>query len=144
MAVSLSNWAHLGGKGKGNLVAVWLSEDNLVLFNCVGSVFKLGNIEALTLFDFTTNNLGNLDDLGDTVPDLLWSSNIDGDDERTVDERHRVLLGLILFPAKLVFAGVSVRFSIPGSTACGNAHRLSLCLRCNLLQIVFINSIFLD
>jgi hypothetical protein len=98
VAVTLSNGAHLGGEGQGNLVAVGLSEDDLDLLNGVGSIFKLGDVEALALLDVTANDLGDLDGLGDAVLDRLRGSDIDGEDEGAVDEWHGVLLGLVLFP----------------------------------------------
>ena len=97
VTVSLSNGAHLGGEGQGNLVAVGLSEDDLDLLDSVGSVFKLGDVEALAFLDVAANDLGDLDGLGDAVSDWLGGSDVDGEDEGAVDEWHGVLLGLVLF-----------------------------------------------
>jgi len=118
------DWAGLGGEGEGDLVAVGLAEDDLALLDGVGAVLELGDVEALLLFDVTADNFGDLDGLGHAVPDGLGSGNIDADDEGGVDQGDGVLLGLVLFLAVLVLAGVGVGAAVAGSVARCDSHAL--------------------
>merc|ERR1719187_3012569 len=56
-------------EGEGDLFTAWFTNDDLLLVNSVGSISKLGNIEALVLNLVLALNLSDLDGLGDT--DLL-------------------------------------------------------------------------
>jgi len=125
VAVTIVDGAGLGGEGEGDLVAVGLAEDDLALLDGVGSVLELGDVEALLLFDVTTDNFGDLDGLGHAVSDGLGSGNIDADDEGGVDQGDGVLLDLVLFLAVLVLAGVGVGAAVAGSVARGDTHALS-------------------
>ena len=58
--------ARLGWKGEGDLFTAGFSNDNLLLVNSVGSINKLGNIEALVLNLVLAFNLGDFNSLGDT------------------------------------------------------------------------------
>merc|ERR1719278_1779814 len=62
--------AGLCREGEGDLFTAWFTNDDLLLVNSVGSISKLGNIEALVLNLVLALNLGDLNGLGDT--DLLW------------------------------------------------------------------------
>jgi len=132
MVVSLCNGAGLGGEGEGNLVAVGLSENNLNLVNGVGSIFKLGNVEALLLLDVLADNFGELDGLGDAGLDGLRGSDINVDNEGCVDKGDGVLLGLVFVLAKLVLSGIGIRAAISGSVTSSNSHGLALGLRGHL------------
>ena len=57
------------GEGKSDLFTAWFTNDDLLLVNSVGSISKLGNIEALVLNLVLALNLGDLNSFGDT--DLL-------------------------------------------------------------------------
>ena len=59
------------GEGKSDLFTAWFTNDDLLLVNSVGSISKLGNIEALVLNLVLALNLSDLNSLGDT--DLLGS-----------------------------------------------------------------------
>ena len=57
--------ASLGVEGEGDLLAAWLSDDDLLLVNGVGGIDELGNVEALVLNLVLA--LGDGDILGDHV-----------------------------------------------------------------------------
>merc|ERR550519_1133651 len=96
--------ACLGGKGESDIFTAWFSNDHLLLLNSVGSINKLGNIEALVFNLILTLNLGDLDGLGDT--DLLGgrvgehAGLLNGDS----DEGDLVSLSLVFLTAYLVFS----------------------------------------
>jgi len=100
--------ASLGVEGEGDLLAAWLSDDDLLLVNGVGGIDELGNVEALVLNLVLALDLGDGDVLGDT--DLLGSgvgkAALDG--ERGSDKGDLVGLGLVLLVAHLVLTVVGV------------------------------------
>ena len=123
----LGNGAGLGGEGEGDLVAVGFSENNLDLINGVGSIFELGNVEALLLLDVLANDLGELDGLGHAGLDGFGSGDINVDDEGDGDDGNGVLLGLVFVLAELVLSGIAVSAGgIPGSVTGGHSHGLGL------------------
>merc|ERR1719445_2654242 len=96
--------ARLCRKSEGDLFTAWFTNDDLLLVNSVGSISKLGNIEALVLNLVLALNLGDLNSLGDT--DLLGgrvgkeASNFKGGS----DKGDFVSLCLVFLTAYLVFS----------------------------------------
>ena len=64
--VGLVLLASLCGEGESQLFTAWFSQNNLLLFNSVGRVLELGDIEALVLNLVLALDLGDLNGLGDT------------------------------------------------------------------------------
>jgi len=122
--------AGLGWEGKGDLFTAGFSNDDLLLVNSVGSINKLGNIEALVLNLVLTFNLGNLNGLGDT--DLLGgrvgkhTGLLKGDS----DEGHLVSLSLVFLTTYLVFSSISSSLvsisTISSSSTSSHLHGLRL------------------
>jgi len=124
----------LGGEGQGDIFTAWFTNDDLLLVNSVGSISKLGNIEALVLNLVLALNLGDLNSLGDT--DLLggrvgkgaallqWDS----------DEGDLVSLSLVFLTAYLVFSlSISlVSISISSSSTSSHLHSFGLLFISNL------------
>merc|ERR1712241_1605078 len=96
--------ASLSGEGEGDLFTAWFTNDNLLLVNSVGSISKLGNIEALVLNLVLALNLGDLDGLGNT--DLLGGrvGEHAGLLKGGSDEGDLVSLSLVFLTANLVFS----------------------------------------
>merc|ERR1719500_1436757 len=80
------------------------TNDDLLLVNSVGSINKLGNIEALILNLVLALNLRNLNSLGDT--DLLGGrvGEHAGDLKGGSDKGDLVSLSLVFLTAHLVFS----------------------------------------
>ena len=123
--------ASLGVEGEGDLLAAWLSDDDLLLVNGVGGIDELGNVEALVLNLVLALDLGDGDVLGDT--DLLGGgvgkAALDG--ERGSDKGDLVGLGLVLLVAHLVLTVVGVSSVSVGrglDSAGGDLHGLGLLL----------------
>merc|ERR1711931_191072 len=124
----------LGGKSEGDIFTTWFTNDDLLLVNSVGSISKLGNIEALVLNLVLALNLGDLDSLGDT--DLLGgrvgerASNLQGDS----DEGDLVSLSLVFLTAYLVFslAIAMMSISISSSSTSSHLHSFRLLVISNL------------
>merc|ERR1719290_186703 len=105
----------LSGEGEGDLLTAGLSNDNLLLFNSVGGISKLGNIEALVLNFILTLDLCDLNSLGDT--DLLGGrvGQLAGNLKRGGDKGDPVSLGLVLLTADLMLSlaiSISLRLTI--------------------------------
>ena len=92
------------GEGKSDLFTAWFTNDDLLLVNSVGSISKLGNIEALVLNLVLALNLGDLNSLGDT--DLLGGrvGKHAGLLKRGSDKGDLVSLSLVFLTAYLVFS----------------------------------------
>merc|ERR1712106_488545 len=122
--------ARLSGEGKGDLFTARFSNNNLLLFNSVGSINKLGNIEALVLNLVLAFNLSDLNSLGDT--DLLGgrvgehAGNLKGDS----DKGDLVSLGLVFLTAHLVFSTITSSLvsisTISSSSTSSHLHCLRL------------------
>merc|ERR1712106_910847 len=99
--------ARLGWEGKGDLFTTGFSNDDLLLVNSVGSINKLGNIEALVFNPVLALNFGDLNGLGDT--DLLGgrvgehTGLLKGD----CDKGDLVSLSLVFLTAHLVFSSIT-------------------------------------
>jgi len=133
--VSMILCAGLSGEGKGDLLTAWLSNYNLLLFNSVGGISKLGHIEALVLNLILTLYLSDLNSLGDT--DLLGGrvGQLAGNLKRSSDKGDLVSLGLVLLTADLMFSlaiSISLRLTISRSSTGSNFHGLRLLVKCNL------------
>jgi len=136
MVDSMVDWssmglaARLGWEGKGDLFTAGFSNDDLLLVNSVGSINKLGNIEALVLNLVLTLNLGDLNGLGDT--DLLGgrvgehTGLLKGDS----DKGDLVSLSLVFLTAHLVFSSISSSLvsisTISSSSTSSHLHGLRL------------------
>merc|ERR1719187_2086928 len=109
-------------EGEGDILAVWFTNDDLLLVNSVGSISKLGNIEALVLNLVLALNLGDLDGLGDT--DLLGGRVGKGasDFQWDGDKWNLVSLSLIFLTAHLVFSMTISWRSIPRSSTSSHFH----------------------
>merc|ERR1712086_361175 len=122
--------ARLGWESKCDLFAAWFSNDNLLLVNSVGSINKLGNIEAFVLNHVLTLNLRDFNSLGDT--DLLGgrvgqhTGLLKGDS----DKGDLVSLGLVFLTAHLVFSpitsGLMSISTISSSSTSSHLHGLRL------------------
>jgi len=124
----------LGWEGEGNLFTAWFTNDDLLLVNSVGSISKLGNIEALVLNLVLALNLGDLDSLGDT--DLLGGrvGQGAGNFQGGSDEGDLVSLSLVFLTAYLVFSlTISlVTISISSSSTSSHLHSFRLLVISNL------------
>jgi len=122
----------LGGKGEGDIFTAWFTNDDLLLVNSVGSISKLGNIEALVLNLVLALNLGDLNSLGDT--DLLGgrvgkgTSNFKGGS----DKGDLVSLCLVFLTAYLVFSMAISGRSVTSSSASSHLHSFGLLFISNL------------
>ena len=120
------------GEGKSDLFTAWFTNDDLLLVNSVGSISKLGNIEALVLNLVLTLNLGDLDRLGDT--DLLGGrvGKHAGHLKGGSDKGDLVSLSLVFLTAYLVFslaiAMMSISISALKSISSMATKRSILCL----------------
>merc|ERR1719333_5438 len=126
--------ASLCGKSEGDLFTAWFTNDDLLLVNSVGSISKLGNIEALVLNLVLTLNLGDLNSLGDT--DLLGGrvGKHAGHLRGGSDKGDLVSLSLVFLTAYLVFSlSISlVSISISSSSTSSHLHSLRLLVISNL------------
>merc|ERR1719483_1346495 len=127
--------ACLGWEGEGDLFTAWFSNDHLLLVNGVGSINKLGNIEALVLNLVLTLNLGDLNSFGHT--DLLGGrvGKHAGELKRGSDERDLVCLSLVLLTTHLVFSlaiSLLMTISISSSSTSSHLHSLRLLIISNL------------
>jgi len=124
--------ACLGGKGESDIFTAWFSNDHLLLLNSVGSINKLGNIEALVFNLILTLNLSDLNCLGDT--DLLGSrvGKGAGNLQRNGNKRNFVCLSLVFLTAHLVFSMSISRRSVSSSSASRHLHCLRFLLISNL------------
>merc|ERR1719414_819326 len=124
----------LSGKSKGDIFTAWFTNDDLLLVNSVGSISKLGNIEALVLNLVLALNLGDVNSLGDT--DLLGGRVGKGasDFKGGSDEGDLVSLSLVFLTAYLVFSlSISlVSISISSSSTSSHLHSLRLLVISNL------------
>jgi len=122
----------LGGEGQGDIFTAWFTNDDLLLVNSVGSISKLGNIEALVLNLVLALNLGDLYSLGDT--DLLGgrvgkgASNFKGGS----DKGDLVSLCLVFLTAYLVFSMAISGRSVPSSSTSSHLHSFGLLFISNL------------
>ena len=114
VVVGLVLGAVLGGEGEGELLAAWLSQDDLLLVNSVGGVLELGHVEALLLNLVLALDLGDLNGLGDA--DLVGGGVGQGAGLLLglSDQGHSVGLGLVLLSAVLVLA-----MTVAGGTVSG-------------------------
>merc|ERR1719445_2247837 len=126
--------ARLCRKSEGDLFTAWFTNDDLLLVNSVGSISKLGNIEALVLNLVLTLNLGDLNGLGDT--DLLGGrvGKHAGHLKGGSDKGDLVSLSLVFLTAYLVFSlSISlVSISISSSSTSSHLHSLRLLVISNL------------
>merc|ERR1719187_2105378 len=119
-------------EGEGDLFTAWFTNDDLLLVNSVGSISKLGNIEALVLNLVLALNLGDLDGLGDTdllgcrvgkgASDFQWDS----------DKGDLVSLSLVFLTAYLVFSMAISWRSISSSSTSSHFHSFGLFFISNL------------
>ena len=121
-------------EGEGDLFTAWFTNDDLLLVNSVGSISKLGNIEALVLNLVLALNLGDLDSLGDT--DLLGGrvNEHAGLLKGCSDEGDLISLSLVFLTAYLVFSlTISlVTISISSSSTSSHLHSFRLLVISNL------------
>merc|ERR1711937_1114948 len=126
--------ASLCRKSEGDLFTAWFTNDDLLLVNSVGSIRKLGNIEALVLNLVLALNLGDLNSLGDT--DLLGGrvGKHAGLLKGGSDKGDLVSLSLVFLTAYLVFSlSISlVSISISSSSTSSHLHSLGLLVISNL------------
>merc|ERR1719232_1326351 len=126
--------ASLCGEGKSDLFTDWLTNDDLLLVNSVGSISKLGNIEALVLNLVLALNLGDLNSLGDT--DLLGGrvGKHAGLLKGGSDKGDLVSLSLVFLTAYLVFSlAISMMsISISSSSTSSHLHSFRLLVISNL------------
>ena len=124
----------LGRKGEGDLFTAWFTNDDLLLVNSVGSISKLGNIEALVLNLVLALNLGDLNSLGDT--DLLGGrvGKHAGLLKGGSDKGDLVSLSLVFLTAYLVFslAIAMMSISISSSSTSSHLHSFRLLVISNL------------
>merc|ERR1712203_1164730 len=124
----------LGRESEGDLFTAWFTNNDLLLVNSVGSISKLGNIEALVLNFVLALNLGDLDSLGDT--DLLWGrvGEHAGLLKGGSDKGDLVSLSLVFLTTYLVFSlTISlVTISISSSSTSSNLHSFRLLVISNL------------
>merc|ERR1719244_1145367 len=124
--------AGLCREGEGDLFTAWFTNDDLLLVNSVGSISKLGTIEALVLNLVLALNLGDLDGLGNTdllggrvgehASDFQWDS----------DKGDLVSLSLVFLTAHLVFSMTISWRSIPSSSTSSHFHSFGLFFISNL------------
>merc|ERR1719206_1582071 len=124
--------ARLCRKSECDLFTAWFTNDDLLLVNSVGSISKLGNIEALVLNLVLALNLGDLNSLGDT--DLLGgrvgkgASNFKGGS----DKGDLVSLCLVFLTAYLVFSMAISGRSVSSSSTSSHLHSFGLLFISNL------------
>jgi len=119
--------ACLGWKGQGYIFTAGFSNDDLLLVNSVGSINKLGNIEALVLNLVLALNLSDLNSLGDA--DLLGGrvGEHAGDLKGGSDKGDLVGLSLVFLTAHLVFSlAISLLMAISVSSSSTSSHLHSL------------------
>merc|ERR1719232_125856 len=118
--------ASLCGEGKSDLFTAWFTNDDLLLVNSVGSISKLGKIEALVLNLVLALNLGDLNSLGDT--DLLGGRVGKGAAllQWDNDKGDLVSLSLVFLTAYLVLSmTISIsRRSVPRGSTSSHLHGL--------------------
>ena len=119
--------AGLGGKGKGNSVAVRFSQDDFDLVDNIDGINKFGNVEAFLFDNVFADNLGEDDVFGDAGLDGFGVGQLDGDVKGSIDKGDFVSLGLVFLTAVLVFS-CSVVISITGGFAAGDLHGLRFIL----------------
>ena len=138
--------AGLGWERKGDLVTFWLSNDGLNLFNSVGGISKLGNIETSVLNLVLTLDLCDFNRLGDTHLLGGWVSKSTGDLKWGSHKRNLVGLCLVFFMANLMFslaiAMVSISISSSWTTSC-HLHCLRFLFISNLGGCAWSSNIFL-
>ena len=122
-------------EGEGDLFTAWFTNDDLLLVNSVGSISKLGNIEALVLNLVLALNLGDLDSLGDT--DLLGGrvGKHAGLLKGGSDEGDLVSLSLVFLTAYLVFSMTMMTISwrsVPRDSTSSHLHSFRLLVISNL------------
>merc|ERR1719278_1819380 len=131
-SMGLAAW--LCREGEGDLFTAWFTNDDLLLVNSVGSISKLGNIEALVLNLVLALNLGDLDGLGNT--DLLGGrvGKHAGLLKGGSDKGDLVSLSLVFLTAYLVFSlAISlVSISISSSSTSSHLHSFRLLVISNL------------
>ena len=122
------------GEGKSDLFTAWFTNDDLLLVNSVGSISKLGNIEALVLNLVLALNLGDFNSLGDT--DLLGGrvGKHAGHLKGGSDKGDLVSLSLVFLTAYLVFslAIAMMSISISSSSTSSHLHSFRLLVISNL------------
>jgi len=119
--------AGLGGKGKGNSVAVRFSQDDFDLVDNIDGINKFGNVEAFLFDNVFADNLGEDDVFGDAFLDGFGVGQFDGDVKGSVDKGDFVSLGLVFLTAVLVFSS-SVVIAITGGFAACDLHGLRFVL----------------
>merc|ERR1712106_386250 len=122
--------AGLGWEGEGDLFTAGFSNDDLLLVDSVGSINKLGNIEALVLNLVLALNFSDLNGLGGT--DLLGgrvgehTGLLKGDS----DKGDLVSLSLVFLTANLVFSSITSSLvsisTISSSSTSSHLHGLRL------------------
>merc|ERR1719445_787811 len=124
--------ARLCRKSEGDLFTAWFTNDDLLLVNSVGSISKLGNIEALVLNLVLALNLGDLNSLGDT--DLLGGrvGKHAGLLKGGSDKGDLVSLSLVFLTAYLVFSLAIAMMSISISSTSSHLHSFRLLVISNL------------
>ena len=117
----------MGWEGEGDLFTAWFSNDDLLLVNSVGSINKLGNIEALVLNLVLALNLSDLNSLGDAD---LFGGRVGehaGDLKGGSDKGDLVGLSLVFLTAHLVFSlAISLLMAISVSSSSTSSHFHSL------------------
>ena len=119
-------------KSEGDLFTAWFTNDDLLLVNSVGSISKLGNIEALVLNLVLTLNLGDLNSLGDT--DLLGGRVGKGAAllQWDNDKGDLVSLSLVFLTTYLVFSMTISGRSVTSSSTSSHLHSFGLLFISNL------------
>merc|ERR1712168_1747333 len=117
--------AGLGWKGEGDPLTAGLSNYNLLLFNSVGGISKLGNIEALVLNLVFTLHLCDFNSFGDTH--FLGSrvGQLAGNLKRSSDKGDLVSLGLVLLTADLMLSlsiSISMRLAVSRRSTRSHFH----------------------
>ena len=127
--------AHLGGQGQGHLLAVGVAQNDGGLVDGDGGVLEGGQVDASLLGNVLADDLVDLDLLGHAHLLGLGHGHVDGHLQRDVDQRHAVLLGLVLLAAVLMFSlivmpvAVAVGLmAVAGCSAGGDLHGLGLVL----------------
>jgi len=71
--------AGLSRKSQSDVVTLWLTQLNLNLFDGVGGVLELSQVEALLFLDVLADDLGDFNVLGYAFLNWIWCSNVDLD-----------------------------------------------------------------
>merc|ERR1719483_1425331 len=127
--------ACLGWQGEGDLFTAWFSNDHLLLINSVGSINKLGNVEALVLNLVLTLNLCDLNSLGHTD---LFGGRVGkhaGELKGSSDKGDLVCLSLVFLTTHLAFSlaiSLLMTISISSSSTSSHLHSLRLFIISNL------------